>query len=145
MIRARTNPEQFYRRGIVSATNLLRACPLDKPSGGLALDLSAPFDVVLVCLDLISGAQVSLRDLRFVWAPFMDEHASKTCRVLLVGNKAEPQERGDRAREVNYEQAKVCSRRGGALVIWDQSRSNVSHVHAGLSVPFDEACVTVKS
>lgn len=51
--------------------------------------------------------QASLRDLKCVWAPFMDQHAPKTCRILLAGTKAEPPQPGVRRREVSVEQAKV--------------------------------------
>lgn len=33
--------------------------------------------------------QATLRALRSTWAPFLDKHTSRTCRVLLAGNKGD--------------------------------------------------------
>ena len=53
--------------------------------------------------------QTTLRKLRSTWAPFLDKHMPRTCRVILAGNKADC--RGDSHvgdAEVFEEEAKVA-------------------------------------
>lgn len=54
--------------------------------------------------------QESLRDLVSTWAPYLDKHMPKKCRILLAGNKADccgPQ--GIEEREVSQKEAKVSA------------------------------------
>lgn len=63
------------------------------------------------CPELHRGKlQSSLRDLRITWAPYLDKHTPKSCRVLLAGTKADEWgEGGANAREVSKEDAKVSA------------------------------------
>ncbi|CAM9335971.1 unnamed protein product [Ectocarpus sp. 13 AM-2016] len=62
-------------------------------------------DGVMMCFDV--NSKETLRSLRSTWAPFLDKHTPRTCRVLLAGNKADA--RGDfgvNGGEVSHEDAK---------------------------------------
>ncbi|CAM9646544.1 unnamed protein product, partial [Ectocarpus sp. 8 AP-2014] len=62
-------------------------------------------DGVMMCFDV--NSKETLRSLRSTWAPFLDKHTPRTCRVLLAGNKADA--RGDfgvNDGEVSHEDAK---------------------------------------